>query len=245
MDAGAGAAGAAQGAGIGAWAGPIGAAIGGGLGLAGGLLQSSAAEDAAQDAYLRQIHWAKKGPGYQMQGLRDAGLNPILAAGKIGGGAGGQPQAQPINPAQNAVKDAAAGSLIASNAKQAAAQAKLFENDAVLSSMKTDQLMSIPLFQQLFVGREMGLDGVELALFMGFANIKELGKALNKALEAFQSSAGNGDGGGKPGPWRNDETLNSFLERNPKKKVYPSHMIGPPTKRGSMGFMPKPRRVSR
>lgn len=35
--------------------------------------------------YGYQKQWAKKGPGYQMQGLRDAGLNPILATGSFGG----------------------------------------------------------------------------------------------------------------------------------------------------------------
>ena len=111
---------------LGGWAGPIGAGIGAGADLIGGFLQSKSAKDAAQDAYARQIHWAKHGPSYQMEGLRNAGLNPILAAGKIGGASGSQPQAQPVNPTQGAVQAAATAaqlSLLGSQAKTARAQA--------------------------------------------------------------------------------------------------------------------------
>lgn len=53
----------------------------------------------ASQSWDRQKNWATRGPSYVMTGLRNAGLNPILAAGSgISSGASRAPQAAPAAP---------------------------------------------------------------------------------------------------------------------------------------------------
>lgn len=54
---------------------------------------------AASKSWDKQKDWATRGPSYVMQGLRRAGINPILAAGGgISVGAARAPQASPSKP---------------------------------------------------------------------------------------------------------------------------------------------------
>jgi len=57
---------------------------------------------AASKSWDRQKNWATRGPGYMMTGLRDAGLNPILAAtGGFSPGSSRAPQASPASIPQS------------------------------------------------------------------------------------------------------------------------------------------------
>lgn len=73
-----------------------------GLGALAASIGMSAASSAASTAfnigpglisqkqqYGYQKQWARKSPGYHVRGLKDAGLNPVLAAGSFGSGSGG------------------------------------------------------------------------------------------------------------------------------------------------------------
>lgn len=125
--------GAASGASAGSAFGPWGAAAGGVLGglLGGGKKGPSAAEQ-MQMQMQAQLDLAHKLPWYQMTGLRDAGLNPMLAATK--GPATGQ------NPSLGTVDDRAIDIQSASAKSQIMnqlAQSKLFTAQAEKTEAET------------------------------------------------------------------------------------------------------------
>lgn len=93
-------------------------------GAVGGLLGAGASAAAgmisAKQQYKYAKKWAQKGPGYNVQGLRDAGLNPILAAKNPAGGGG--PNIGPI-----AAPDPAGDVSKLSSAVQAKKMTKLLD----------------------------------------------------------------------------------------------------------------------
>lgn len=71
-----------------------GAAIGGGLGIGGSALSASAARRAAKRAYQRQVRFYKNRYQWQMEDMKSAGLNPILAYQTGAPGSPGAPVAR-------------------------------------------------------------------------------------------------------------------------------------------------------
>ncbi len=69
---------------------------------------------AASKAHDRQKNMMTRGPTYMMQGLRDAGINPILAAGSagLGGSAAKISQAHAARGSDSIMQGALAGSTI-------------------------------------------------------------------------------------------------------------------------------------
>lgn len=93
---------------------------------------------AAGIAWDRQKDWATRGPTYMMKGLRDAGLNPILAA--TGGFSPGASRAPQAAPAQDVVKpNTLQGQqmrLLREQTNAAEASAQKSRNDAELSRIR-------------------------------------------------------------------------------------------------------------
>ncbi len=113
------------------------AAIGGGIGAAGGLLNTAISAGinaaAASKAHDRQKNMMTRGPTYIMQGLRDAGINPILAAGSagLGGSAAKVSQAHAARGTDSAMQGALAGSQI--RLQDAATAKAIAEKDIIQS----------------------------------------------------------------------------------------------------------------
>lgn len=90
------------------WSGAGGGIIGGLAGLIGTGLTTGLSVAESRRAWDKQKDWATRGPTYQMQGLRAAGLNPILAAGGGLGGASASSIAQaPIGDFASALTNSA------------------------------------------------------------------------------------------------------------------------------------------
>lgn len=157
---------------------------------------SSAFSQAQQ--YRYQKRWALRGPGYQMQGLRDAGLNPILAAGSIGGGAGGG-QVSPISPPDVAggVSSALQARYLASQSKFADAQTQTETTKQNLNSAAATreawqaESARVDAYLKRIQAEFLGADGANTR-----RNLWAIGKSMSDAglrpdamLHSFGSSA--------------------------------------------------------
>lgn len=96
---------------------------------------------AASKAWDRQKNLMTRGPGYEMQGLRAAGLNPILAAtgGWKGASSASVPQAAPASSHKQGVTNMLAarqGKLLEAQANAQDAAAMKSEHEAQLASAK-------------------------------------------------------------------------------------------------------------
>ena len=163
---------------------------GGVIDFAGGMFQAHKAEEAAAEAYARKIHWAKKGPGYTMQGLKAAGLNPILAAGGgLGSGGGSMPQAQAINPAQGSAQAGAQVAGAIASAREATARAKSAEAQSDLDSVFSAEMIGSPIRRSIYEGTRLGLKDKELAIYVGFRSVDAMLEALREEGKQLQNSA--------------------------------------------------------
>lgn len=94
----------------------------------------------ASKSYDRQKNMMTRGPTYMMQGLRNAGINPILAAGKgIAGGSARAPQATSTGPGSfdsKAFLQGATKKLLASQTRASDSLALKNDADAMLSNIR-------------------------------------------------------------------------------------------------------------
>jgi len=125
--------GAASGVSAGSTFGPWGAVAGGLLGgfMGGGKKGPSAAEQMQMQSQM-QLDLAHKLPWYQMNGLRDSGLNPILAATK-GPATGQMPTSGAVDDRMVGISEATAKSQIMNQI----AQAKLYTAQAEKTEAET------------------------------------------------------------------------------------------------------------
>ncbi len=113
------------------------AGIGAAGGIVGGLLNTGVSAGinaaAASKAHDRQKNMMTRGPTYIMQGLRDAGINPILAAGSggLGGSAAKISQAHAARGADTATQGALVGSQI--RLQDAATAKAVAEKDIIVA----------------------------------------------------------------------------------------------------------------
>jgi len=116
--------GAATGAAAGSVAGPIGAIAGGLIGAAGSFFSGKSAQDNAKENYKKRYQW-------QVQDMKKAGLNPMLAFSQ---GAPNVPQAAVPDWGDAATKGAGVGSAVALNKQQVAANVNQMNASAAAST---------------------------------------------------------------------------------------------------------------
>lgn len=117
-----------------------------GLGLAEMGVSAGINAAAASKAHDRMKNMMTRGPTYQMIGLRDAGLNPILAAtngGKLGGSAASVAQAHAASQGKDHNKSMMAGiqaDLMKNQSSAHAATAQSATNQAGVLALQADAL---------------------------------------------------------------------------------------------------------
>jgi len=118
------------------------AGIGGGAGLAGGVYSASQNRKAATKAYERSKQLMYDAPRITKEGLKAAGLNPILAATQGTSAPGVSPQAPTQNPASGSVADAknlAGMALLKASTDKERADAEAAVNAAAASALDLER----------------------------------------------------------------------------------------------------------
>ncbi len=99
----------------------------------------------ASTSWDRQKNWATRGPGYMMQGLRAAGLNPILAAqGGFSAGASKAPQASGTSSDVSPIAGGQRGLMRAQTSAARALQLKTDQERALIAVNTQLQNLDVP-----------------------------------------------------------------------------------------------------
>ncbi|HIA00687.1 MAG TPA: hypothetical protein EYN66_02040 [Myxococcales bacterium] len=171
-------------------AGQLGGAIS--QGISGGI-SGAFAKKQREDAYKMWRKQMRRGPTYAVQGMRRAGLNPILALGKGGGGIGGnvgvtgQTQldtkgvTSDITPKKQSVMDAQIAVAEAQSAQaKAAAQNQLSQSMLNQTQQGMEQWwlnaaqgLDPAAQQQLFMQKHGGPWGAGLGVLQGMENLAD------------------------------------------------------------------------